>query len=312
MERTHARELLDSIALETDLSRFGRTEDFSWLPADSVALVYSVGADRLMIWSVTADTVTLLERSISIKTLRELVDVSVQAVQHGLEPDRALSAILLPDRLDLASAANLIVIPDGPLYQLPFGLLRDRRRHGRLVDTTVVTVAPSLSILRVLRARPAWRRPTAALVVGAGQANAKEGLPALPGVFKEIQGLRRLYPAAQVLMGAEASGETVVRHLANADLLHFAGHAVSDAVHPALSRLLLAPGGGMSALRPADIAASRMRAGGLVVLGALDTASVQTFKCEGPLNLARPFLVAGASSSSRPCGRSPIVMRAVS
>ena len=296
VERTHARELLDSIAPGIDLGRFARSQDYSWLPADSTALVYSAGADRLLIWVVTARAVTLWERPVSLETLKTLVEASVRSVQSGLEAAPVLSAALLPEGLDVSAVTKLIIVPDGPLHQLPFAMLRDPNTKARLVDTTIVTVSPSLSILRALHERPGPTRLTNALLVGAGQANVQEGLAALPGVSEELGNLRRLYPAASILAGADATAEALLRRLRQADLLHFAGHAISDSVHPARSRLLMSPTATLTALRPADIAASRMRSGGLVVLGACDTAAGQAFKGEGALNLARPFLVAGASS----------------
>jgi CHAT domain-containing protein/tetratricopeptide (TPR) repeat protein len=295
VERTHARELLDSIAADTDLEQFRRVDNFSWLPTNTVALVYSTQRDRLLIWRVTAKSVVPLEQRVSLSALREMVDISVRDVQRGLDLDRGLSDVLVPKALDLTGSARLVVVPDGPLYQVPFGYLRTG--HGaRVLDSLVVTVAPSLAVLKALLQRPALPERPMALLVGAGQSDPTLGLPALPGVGDEIEALKRIYPAAHVLTGANATAQSVLREIRQADLLHFAGHAISDPVHPALSRLLLAPGGDAGSLRPSQIAASRMRRGGMVVLGACGTAAGQTFNGEGPLNLARPFLVTGASA----------------
>jgi hypothetical protein len=294
VERTHARELLDSMAPRTSFAGFRPTTSFSWLPDGSAALVYASVANRLLIWTVTAQSVSLSERSVSSPALRDMIETAVRGAQKGAEPSPALSAMLLPDGLDLGLTRNIIVIPDGPIHQVPFGLLRGGPRGTRLLDAAVITVAPSLAVLRALMQRPGWSRPAAGLFIGVGDAQVAEGLPALPGVAVELRAIERLYPSGQVLLGRQAVIDGVLAKLHGADLLHFAGHAVSDAVHPAQSRLVLAPGS--RPLRSEDIASARMRPGGLVVLGACSTAAGQTFPGEGPLNLARPFLIAGASS----------------
>lgn len=296
VERTHARELLDSIAPDTDLQAFQRSSSFAWLPATTAALVYASLPQRLLIWYVTAGTTTLSEQPLTAAALRDLVAASARAVQAGGEPEPALAAALLPEGVDPGRLQNLIVVPDGVLHQVPFGLLRLSPAQARLLDTTVVSVSPSLSILKVLVGRPAFSRAAAPLLVGASLGGTSDGLMPLPDVVEEIRGLQRLYPGAKVLAGADARADTVLRDLADADLLHFAGHAISDPVHPSRSRLLLAPGAAASALRPSEIAAARMRQGGVVVLGACETAAGSTFSGEGPLNLARPFLIAGAST----------------
>jgi CHAT domain-containing protein len=83
----------------------------------------------------------------------------------------------------------------------------------------------------------------------------------------------------------------------DADVIHFAGHAIADEVSPSESRLVVAPASGRRGeLRAEDIAGVRLKPGSVVVLSACSTARGRVYRGEGAMTLARPFLAAGASA----------------
>ena len=102
-------------------------------------------------------------------------------------------------------------------------------------------------------------------------------------------------------MGAEAKESVFKRLVGQADVLHFAGHAVADERFPMLSRLLFASDsqagvpkedadGLLHAYELYQLRLSRPR---LVVLSACQTGGGQLSGGEGVLNLSRPLLAAG-------------------
>ena len=82
------------------------------------------------------------------------------------------------------------------------------------------------------------------------------------------------------------------------EVLHFAGHSVASVERPWSSRLLLAPDpavpGDTGSLYARDLMGLRLPKAEVVVLASCATASGRVVPGEGPLNLARPFLAAGA------------------
>jgi len=78
------------------------------------------------------------------------------------------------------------------------------------------------------------------------------------------------------------------------DVLHFAGHGISNDDYPSLSRLLLAGDGEAArSLFANEIAMLRVNRLQLVVLAACRTSAGRIRRGEGVLSLARPFIAAG-------------------
>jgi CHAT domain-containing protein len=136
-----------------------------------------------------------------------------------------------------------------------------------------------------------------ALIVGFGGARPEARLSALPRVADEVRELERLYgSAATALLGPDATAAAITAKAATHAVVHIAGHAVADNMQPWESRIFLAPAAGRDALTVADIGQLRLHPGSLVLLSACSTAAGSIFRGEGVINLARPFLAAGASA----------------
>jgi CHAT domain-containing protein len=106
------------------------------------------------------------------------------------------------------------------------------------------------------------------------------------------------FKPVQLLVGADATKQRFLTEAARADLIHFAGHAISNPGHPLLSRLLLAPDASSDSgslfgheLQHADFSRAR-----LVVLAACSTAAGNAQRGDGVLSLARSFVAAGVPS----------------
>jgi tetratricopeptide (TPR) repeat protein len=300
-ERARSRALLDSLSRTQEIPPLRGHDMHEWMPAGETAIVYATLADRLLIWTVTHDGISLTERPVSAERLKTMVTAFVNDSRAGHEPanGRELAAIVLPDRLQAAATGRLAFLPDGPLYLLPFAQLPSGPGGAPLVTTTVTTIAPSLTILaRLAQApRPPAGGPRQALLVGYGQGRPSDGLAALPDVDGEISDLAHLYSDHAVLTGQTASPRRILAALADASIVHFAGHAIADEAYPSDSRLLVAPDEtGLDVIKPDAIAASHLRPDTVVVLSACDTARGRIVHGEGAMSLSRPFLAAGASA----------------
>ncbi len=221
----------------------------------------------------------------------------------------------------LQSARQIVVIPDGPLWKVPFQALRTPRgRH--LIEERAVSYSPSITALSELERRRRSRASTQPFLVALGDpavrtvaaapgAAAQRGaaIVRLPEAAREVRALGRLYGAAHssVLVDTDAT-ETALRTLVSrASVLHVATHGVLNDRYPMYSHLLLAPGGADTA-RAADdhLADGRLEAWELLDMGI--TADIAVFSAcqtarggvrfgEGVIGLSWSLFAAGASTA---------------
>jgi len=183
---------------------------------------------------------------------------------------------------------RLLIVPDGPLHQIPFAALP--LGSGLLLDHAEVVILPSASLAVQLRAKqtPSGNGPTLTLLA----APAFNGSWApLPMTALEARAISRLIPGAHLLTGPAATRAALLKPpLLDASILHLATHARADAGRPALSRIALAAG---DELTLADIYGLPLHSR-LVVLSGCETALGRDVAGEGPVSLSRAFFYAGA------------------
>ena len=158
--------------------------------------------------------------------------------------------LLQPAEAELQGATALVIVPDGPLWELPFQTLESAADHPLLVDHSI-RYAPSLTLLARLENAP----PAVALLAfvnpAPGEAKRDSALSTvalqndewepLPQTEMQAEELRKIYPApaGHVLVGTEAREKVFKEEAAEADILHFATHGVLDDRAPLYSYLLL-------------------------------------------------------------------------
>jgi CHAT domain-containing protein len=302
-ERGRARALLD--ALQGNSA--GLAQMRARLPARAAVLYYVALNDRLLVWLITRDGERLAEIAVHTAELGARIAQLRVRINRGdneivLRPQLAelYELLVRPLASAIAGDATIVVVPDGPIHDLPFAALFDQRANRFVVDDHAVVVAPSLAVFIAAsdRARRLPREAADALVVGSPDVDPRieDVLPRLPGAEREAREIAALYGATPIV-GPQA---TKARFLADAParaVVHFAGHAVANVTQPRLSRLLFAPD-------PSDVSKSllfgyeldgvRFERTRLVVLAACGTASGVITTSEGVLNMSRAFLAAGA------------------
>lgn len=180
----------------------------------------------------------------------------------------------------LRAAQRVTLLPAGALRAVDFGALP--------FDGEPLALARPLAIGLDLPARPPRSEAPRRAVVLADPAGD------LPGARQEADEVARALEAAglsvQAQVGAQVSREAVVSALADADLVHYAGHGRADDA-AWMSALVLAEGVQFTA---ADALASP-RAPRAVVLSSCETAQTADSAVEG-LGVAQAFVLAGADA----------------
>jgi len=298
----------------------------------TAAVAYLVGEGRSHGFVLSSRGFDVFDIPLGRQALADRVDRLMRLIERrddDVKPLLAVAAelyqaLVAPAEAALAGQVRLLVVPDGPLHQLPFAALVRQGTGSRpfrqyLVEWRPVHQVPSLTLYsRLAAASPVARGDRARLVAvgspvygasgdtfgGNRDANAASPatLPPLPGSRREVDALRALYGTrALVLLDEQASEPRVRQALPDADIVHLAVHGLVNSRSPLDSALAFSsrPGsaGEDSGLLQAweIVEQVRLRAS-LVVLSACDTAGSGESGGEGLLGLTRAFQLAGTSS----------------
>jgi CHAT domain-containing protein/tetratricopeptide (TPR) repeat protein len=315
------------------------------LDPDTVLVVYSLGEEKSYVWAVTRDAIASRELparggiEAAARRLHERLsdlDAGADRAEAEREADALGRTLLGPraDRGDLLGRKRIVVIADGALHYLPFGVLRVLPAPGAdaapLLASHEVDYLPSASALAIQRRMLAGRKPAARRIAVLADpvfdardprvAGASPEGPGDPPLFERLSASRREAESIAAIAGSagsagsaesappgqswlaldfQADREAVLGdRLSGFRILHFATHGVLDTEHPALSGL---------ALSMVD-AEGRPREGflhlrdiydlrldaDLVVLSGCRTALGKEVRGEGLIGLTRGFLYAGA------------------
>jgi CHAT domain-containing protein/tetratricopeptide (TPR) repeat protein len=176
---------------------------------------------------------------------------------------------------------HLIVVPHDFLHCLPFHALFDGERF--LIDDFTVSYAPSASVYRLCRLKPAVTHETSLLM----------GIPdaAAPYITEEIQAVSSLVPSPVVFMGTEATDERLRTVGSASSLIHIATHGLFRRDNPMFSSITL----GNGPLRLFDLYDLDLSAE-LVTLSGCSTGVNAVIGGDEVVGLVRGLLYSGARS----------------
>jgi CHAT domain-containing protein/tetratricopeptide (TPR) repeat protein len=274
-------------------------------------LVYTAAPDRLHLFVVTADggrtRVEHHAQELTARALGERVQafrrrLSERGLQVRAQAQELHQLVMGPASATLRGRTRLLIVPDGPLWELPFAVLETR--PGRyLLDDAAVSYAPSLTALGLLHQRPGTGARAADTLLAVGNptvpASAPSGLGPLGSAGRQVRALGRLYgpDRSRVLVGADAQEARVRAEAERFDVLHFATHGLLDDASPLFSYLVMA-GAGVEPERDGRLEARevmRMRLHArLVVLAACETGRGRIGAGEGTIGLSWAFALAGS------------------
>ncbi len=262
--------------------------------SDTTLVEFTLTGDKAYVFTITRDRAgkPLLQTRELRDPGRLAADVESFRSQMGArDPGYRDAARSLYSRLFGESATGaplgkrLIIVPDGPLWNLPFqALITPRGKH--LVEESSVFYAPSLTAIDALQKR------------GRNQTDGGHTLlatAALPETMGEIEQVGKLYGprSTALLTGQGATKEHWRTEAPHYRILHFATHGVLESNNPLSSYLILQ---GDDTLTAREILSMNLSAD-LAVLSACETARGKFRFGEGMIGMSWAFLVAGSPTT---------------
>ena len=258
----------------------------------ALSIDYFFAADRLFAFVSGPSRSAVTELPFPRPEAERDVTMFLESIRNGDQAAFNILARSLYDKLvepvlasnGVESCENLVIFPDGPLYLLPFGGLRNSRGNY-LLESYTLSYAPSRSVLgRCLSLeRGAASSRTREVLLLDGTAN-------LPGAGNELAGLSRLYGNGARLLTAR-DVDSAGRLAAGAEIIHFAGHATRV---NGKSALVMKPGPRPVFLNSEDIDAWKLHKSRLVTLAGCETGIGPLADGGIPWGLLPAFLNAGA------------------
>jgi CHAT domain-containing protein/tetratricopeptide (TPR) repeat protein len=279
--------------------------DHASLPAGVVLLYYVALEDRLLVFGMTTTEFRWGERAVGRSELavrlRRLRALAATGELESLRPvlREWYDDVVSPVADLITKDATVAVVLDGLLNNTPFAALVQPSGRFLIEDHAIVRASNLASLIDATNAWARRRSPLRRALVAAPAAtvDGTRRLAPLPAARAEATAIGEYYPAATVLLGSQATRQAFEAQLADADVIHFAGHAVANQRFPLLSRLLFTASGdqpsALSAFELERLSLTRTR---VVTLAACEAAGGLFVRGEGTLSLARPWLRAGAPS----------------
>jgi tetratricopeptide (TPR) repeat protein len=188
------------------------------------------------------------------------------------------AALIAPVRARIR-AAHVVVVPHDVLHFVPFHALLDGDRH--LIDDFTVSYAPSSSVYRLCRTKPASSN-RGAVIMGVPDAGT-------PFILDEVRAVADALDESQVFVGAAATAEQLRRLGEASRFVHVATHGFFRRDNPMFSSIRLGDG----PLSVYDVYQFRLSAD-LVALSGCGTGLSVVVGGDEQLGLVRGLLYAGA------------------
>ena len=286
-------------------------DTFNWISTNTVVL--RLDGDKIYIWLLLP-----AKAGQKVQFVKRTIDSAqdVEAFWKAMGGTRSPASLLSNDDkeiLDLSSSLclihrlvfggisdflqgeELVIVPDGPLYFVPFAALRESIQSNYFFELFRIRLFPSLTSMKIIADSPQdYHRNSDGLLVGDPY---NDEIASLPAARQEVILIGR-WTGIKPLIGEEATKAVVLQHLNSVALIRIAAHGEAQT-----GEVLLAPNpkrtsdiakGEDCILTMAEVLTVGVRAR-LVVLSCCHSGHGKLMS-EGNIGIARAFIAAGARS----------------
>lgn len=303
--------LADSAALLTDV----KSAVAEFVVADDKTFLFVITQDAAKKASLKAFTIDVKDKDLTKRIEAYRSKLAAGDLDFQKEGRELYDLLLKPAQAQLSGKTNFIIVPDGPLWDLPFQALMDDKGKY-LIDKAAISYAPSLAALREMRKKALLRKPSpdAELVAFGNPTVAKETterlhrvfmsekLEPLPEAERLVNSLAAMYgpKRSKVFTGADARETVAKSESPKYRIIQFATHGLLNNTSPMYSHLVLAQNekdpnedGLLEAweLKDLDLKAD------MVILSACETARGKISNGEGVIGMTWASFIAGAPTT---------------
>lgn len=304
-------------------------EDLSeLLPDDKTAIIqFATGKTQTFLFVATKTAYGVDLQSYPVKlgkhellkevmSFRRLIEKQNQTNHLDLAARKLHDDLLGDAQTQLQSVNSLIIVPDGPLWELPFQALKTQNDRY-LIERHAIAYAPSLNVLRMFPLRQAGKinsQSSNRLLAFGNPALKKSGSRAssarlmyqsggpLPEAEKLVLQISKMYGAQKslTLIGGNATEDKFKSLSPGYSIIHLAAHGKFNDLEPMRSRIILSQTGNKPGedgyLEACEIAKLKLNAD-LVILSACETGRGQVRAGEGIIGLPWAIFVAGCPTA---------------
>ncbi len=276
------------------------------LKENELLLQYFWGNEEVLAFAIDKHHLTSFrlsqsaELKTSLDTLRKgLTQWTDPIVVYEAKAQKVYQAICQPVLAQFPKTKRLIIIPDGPLFNIPFEALQ-RENHRFLAEDLAISYHWSGALWLQARQQgqqgprndryggfaPEYtQKAELASVMGSEVSDLPEARAAVSATGKAWDG--------PVWTGPTVDKDLFLREAGNFGVLHLALHGVMDPVERTQTGLLFPNNsGGIDLLNTLTISQMNLKAQ-VAVLSACNTASGKIYRGEGVMSLSRAFALAG-------------------
>jgi CHAT domain-containing protein/tetratricopeptide (TPR) repeat protein len=265
------------------------------LPPGVVMIEYAVLPHAIALFCLSNGGVTAEKVDVDRRVLEARIESFTERIRNrtAVEKIHSDGAVLyslliapLQRRLRLSGVDEIVLVPDRQLYSVPFAALWDATSHQYLTEQFTIRFAAAARADTM-----AGDQSLSPALVIADPPTAH--WPRLVAAREEAARIAALY-GATLLDGEAATRARFVDMARNSALIHYAGHANSDASESYGALLLASSANDTGVLGSSEIAALALTRRPLVILAACGTFRGNAAHVSGMTSLARSFLLAGA------------------
>lgn len=303
----------------------------SSLNDDDVLIEYSLSDSALFVFSITANSFNVKRQDINKKEIEfhlqevrkclrtnDFAENSAEYYRRFTKSANKLYKILVEPQDSLIINKHLMIIPDGMMAYIPYGvLLKSEADSSRmnyrdldyLIKSNTITYHKSATLgfstkksslhfssgNSILAFAPIYENVNDSILISERAYKGK--LYPLPGVKEEVKNISKVI-ASDIYIDKQATEKNFKEHASDYDILHLAMHTIIDDENPMYSKLVFTQTTDTTQdnlLNTHEIYNMNFNAR-MVVLSACSTGEGKLMEGEGVMSLARGFFYAGCPS----------------